>query len=148
MKRQAEAVPDAAASSLHDSSSNTHGKKKVWKWANARKTEKQCKSPKGSMSELKGHYFFTTEDDQNTSHGYYRTIVEDIGRHVHRKEEGSQDLTEFFDYGQMPTLTLPEEPPYPTTRTQEALWNMKLKACAKKQSRLEQNIITMHSIML
>ena len=65
-----------------------------------------------------------------------------------RKEEGSQDLTEFFDYGRMPTLTLQEEPPDPTTRTQEALWSMQLKSYAEKQSSLEQNMITTCSIVL
>ena len=63
MSREAEAMPDAATSSSHRGSSNTHGKKKVWKWANGKNTEKQDQSPKGSMPELKGHYFFTAEED-------------------------------------------------------------------------------------
>ena len=75
MSREAEAVPDAAASSSHGGSSNTHGKKKVWKRANARKTEMQDQSPKWSTSELKGRYVFTIEDDQNTSQDHYRTTI-------------------------------------------------------------------------
>ena len=108
----------------------------------------QDQSPKWSTSELKGRYVFTIEDDQNTSQDHYRTTIEAIGRCMCRKEEGSQDLTEFFDYGRMPTLTLQEEPPDPATRTQEALWSMQLKSYAEKQSSLEQNMITTHSVML
>ena len=85
MSREAEAMPDAATSSSHRGSSNTHGKKKVWKRDNTKNTEKQDQSPKGSRSELKGHYFFTTKGDQNTSQDHYRTTMEAIGRRMCRK---------------------------------------------------------------
>ena len=133
MNREAEAVPDAA-SSPHYGSSNIRGKKKVWERANTKKTENKDQSPKGSTLELKGHYFFTTQDDQNNSQDHYRATMEAIGRFMHRKAEGSQDLTEFFDCGKIPTLTLPEEPLDPATRTQEVLWNMQLKVHSKKHS--------------
>ena len=57
MSRENEAVLDAAESSSYGGSSNTHGKKKAWKRTNTKNTEKQDQYPKGSMSELKGHYF-------------------------------------------------------------------------------------------
>ena len=141
MTDDAEAVPDAAPST-------PYGKKKVWKKTSTKTFAKQDLTPKGSIPELKGHYFLTTEDDPNTSQDHYRTSMEAIGRYMYRKAEGSQDLMEFFDYGRIPTLELPEEPAMDATRTEEALWNIKLKSYAKRQTRLEQNMITIYSIML
>ena len=87
MNIEAEAVRDAATSSSHGGSSNTHGKKNVQKQINEKNNGKQEQSPKGSTSELKGHCFFTTDDDQTTSQDHYRNTTEATDRHACRKME-------------------------------------------------------------
>ena len=59
------------------------------------------------MPELKGHYFLTAEDGPTKIQDHYLTTLEVIGRRMHRKGDEAQDLTEFFDNGRLPVITVP-----------------------------------------
>ena len=43
-------------------------------------SRKKDYAPKGSIPELKGHYFITSEDDTTTSQYHFREKIEAIGR--------------------------------------------------------------------
>ena len=66
---------------------------------------------------------------------------------MHRNSEGSQDLIVFFDQGMFLVMKILEELPENVTSTQEALWNMKIKSYSKRQSKIEQNVAIIHSII-
>ena len=123
MSKEEGTVPDDSPSS---------SMRKTWRKTST-KSKKKDDIPKGSMSELKGHYFLITEDDPTTIQDHCRTTLDAIGRHMCQKVNEAQELTKFFDRGRLPVIPMPEELPKNATKTEEALWNLKIKTYAKEQ---------------